>query len=127
MHGDELAAVPVRFLPAALLAPRSLSRLRRDLRLLSWLALSGGNSAGPERLAAASLLEFALAELDRHAGGRGEVCILTKDAVFDLSARLGEAAELLVETELDIPVALARRLEAQLVGELVEAQPVAPA
>ena len=127
MHEDELAAVPVRFLPALFLARRPLRRLRRDLRVLTGLAVSGGRGAGPERLAAANLLRSAVAELDRHAGGRGEACILTKDVVFALAACLSEAAELLAEAALDAPVALAGRLEAQLVGGLLEAQPVAPA
>lgn len=127
MHGEELAAEPVRFLPAVLLTRRSLRRLRRDLRLLSGLAVSGRGGSGPHRLAVARLLGSVLADLDRHVGGRGEPCILTKEAIFELAARLGEVAALLSEAALGAPVALAVRLETQLVGELVDAQPVAPA
>lgn len=116
-------------MPAAWL-PRSLldqvePALRQLLVSLVELPSPQGRDAGIEK--AVDSVRAANFELARHAGRDGEACVLTKDAVFEVSDLLTRARSLFSEAGLHAAALVVAAIDDRLVERIIETQPMTPA
>jgi hypothetical protein len=122
----EEGGVEVRFLPVAWLPREVLEELDRALCQLVE-GVRARARAGREAAELSEGIARARGELARHAGPPGEPCLLTKEAILDLSAEMSAASRSLREAGLFAAAFVASGVEACLVERILDAQPMAPA
>ena len=118
----------VRFLPAAWLPRTLLDQIEPGLRqVVLFLDLNDSPSPGSRVEEAADSVRAVSYELARHVGRPGEACVLTKQAVFEVSDLLTGASALLSEAGMHAAALALAAVDDRLVERIIETQPVAPA
>ncbi|MGO9558172.1 MAG: hypothetical protein ACLPYW_03680 [Acidimicrobiales bacterium] len=118
----------VRFLPAAWFPRPLLDQIEPALRqVVSLVELIDSPSVGSLAEEAADSIRAASYELARHSGRPGEACMLTKQAVFDVSDLLTRASALLSGAGMHAAALAVTAVDERVVEQIVETQPIAPA
>ncbi|MHB1987435.1 MAG: hypothetical protein ACYCSF_05565 [Acidimicrobiales bacterium] len=130
MWDEDVNLGRVRFLPAAWLERSLLDKIEPALdELVATLSCREASRCGlPGCLEqAAEYIGAVRSGLARHDGGMGEPCLLTKDAVFEMSELLSRAAAVLSAGGLHTPSLAVTAIDDRLVERIVELHPMAPA
>lgn len=120
----------VRFLPAASLPDHLVEQLLSALDQLVLLMLAEQDRRPRESQPLHEVVAAARAvrgELARHRGAAGERCLVTKEAVFEVSSTLSSAAEALSKEDFHAAAFVLRAVDDRLLEQIVEAQPLTPA
>lgn len=117
----------VQFLPAARLPATLFDQLDGALEELLVVFFPNYPVAAWRLDRAAETIIGLRSTLRRHRGTAGEPCLVTKEAVFELSEGLIEAASLFADWGMRAARLVVIAVDDRLVEQIVETQPIAPA